>query len=94
MNTLTKSALNTALAELDWELNNNQLHRIYQFPSYPQAAAFVQTLAEHAESVNHHPDLLLTWRKVSVWLTTHDVGGITALDTDFAHFANQSFQKQ
>jgi len=94
MKILTKSALHTALSKLNWELDNDQLHKEYKFPSYLEAATFVQILAEHAESVNHHPDLLLTWRKVSVWLTTHDAGGITTLDTDFAKFANQSSQKQ
>lgn len=94
MKPLSKSALEKALHTLEWELDDGQLHKVYKFSSYLGAAAFVQSLAEQAEEVNHHPDLLLTWRKVSVWLTTHDAGGITELDLDFAQFTNQLFADQ
>ena len=91
---MTSEALQEVLdKELErWTVSEGKLYREYSFKSYVAAAAFVQTLAEEAEGQNHHPDLLLTWRKVSIWLYTHDSNGITELDVKFAKVAEGEYK--
>ena len=52
------------------------------------AMAFVDEIATHAESVQHHPDILIRYSRVTLSLSTHDAGGITEKDFDFAHKAD------
>lgn len=67
-----------------WTTKNNQLHRQIEFTSYMNGIEFVNRVAELAEEANHHPDILVLWQKVDISLTTHDAGGITQVDLDFA----------
>ena len=53
-------------------------------PSFPAAIAFVDRLAELAESENHHPDIDIRYRRVTVRWTTHSEGGITEKDREMA----------
>ena len=46
--------------------------------------AFVEEVAAHAEAVQHHPDILIRYSRVTLSLSTHDAGGITDKDFDFA----------
>jgi 4a-hydroxytetrahydrobiopterin dehydratase len=48
------------------------------------AMAWVNGVAALAEDRNHHPDIAISWNKVTLRLTTHDAGGLTALDLDLA----------
>jgi 4a-hydroxytetrahydrobiopterin dehydratase len=50
--------------------------------------AFVQAVAAHAEAVQHHPDILIRYSRVTLSLSTHDAGGITEKDFDFARAAD------
>jgi 4a-hydroxytetrahydrobiopterin dehydratase len=68
----------------DWEERNNALVREFQFDSFRRAIGFVVELAEAAESENHHPDIDIRYRKVTVRWTTHDKGGITDRDRKMA----------
>ena len=61
----------------------------FQFPSYLAGIEFVRALAEEAEVMNHHPDLSVGWRKVTVSLSTHSAGGITGLDFELAEKADR-----
>ena len=88
---LSAEELHTFQEETAWKIDKEHLFRTFSFHSYVKAANFVQTLANFAEKQNHHPDILLTWRKVSVWLVTHDSNGITELDTKFALLTNNHF---
>lgn len=63
-----------------WQLRENALVRQYAFPSYPDAIAFVVRLAFDAEASDHHPDLLIKYRKVTVTWSTHSEGGVTEKD--------------
>lgn len=58
--------------------------RELEFPSFPDAIAFVDRLAELAEAENHHPDLDIRYRRVVVRWTTHSAGGITDRDRELA----------
>jgi len=73
------------MAELsDWQEVDGALERTVELPSFPEAIAFVNRLAEVAERENHHPDLAISYRKVTVRWTTHSEGGITDRDRALA----------
>ena len=67
-----------------WEERENALVREFELPSFPAAIAFVGRLAELAEGENHHPDIDIRYRKVTVRWTTHSEGGITEKDREMA----------
>ena len=68
----------------DWNEQDNALVREFEFESFPKAIAFVDRLAELAEGENHHPDIDIRYRKVTVRWTTHSEGGITEKDREMA----------
>jgi 4a-hydroxytetrahydrobiopterin dehydratase len=68
----------------DWEEQDEALVREFELPSFPAAIEFVGRLAELAESENHHPDIDIRYRRVTVRWTTHSEGGITGKDRELA----------
>lgn len=68
----------------EWKLINGKLHREYIFDDFVHAFGFMASAAIAAESIEHHPDWSNVWNKVTVDLTTHDVGGITSKDIKLA----------
>lgn len=78
------------LSELaDWELDNDKLHRVYQFADFIAAFGFMARVALVAESMNHHPEWSNVYNRVEVHLTTHDAGGISERDFDLARRMNE-----
>lgn len=68
-----------------WEIVDGGLHTERSFPDFSTAFAFATRVAMAAEKANHHPDLGVTWGKVTVDLVTHDEGGaVTDKDRDLA----------
>ena len=67
-----------------WRSEGNLISRTFQFSSYLEGVDFVNALARFAEEANHHPDILITYRSVTVTLTTHDQGGVAILDVEMA----------
>ena len=67
-----------------WRVEGSELVKEFRFTSYLAGIEFVQQAAFLAEKMNHHPDLLIGWRKVTVRLTTHSAGGLTRLDFELA----------
>ena len=67
-----------------WEEQDGALVRVFELDSFPQAIDFVVRIAEAAESANHHPDIDIRYRKVTVRWTTHSEGGITDKDREMA----------
>ena len=65
-----------------WKVENNALVKTYTLKSFPDAIAFVTRLAFDAEAADHHPDLRVNYKKVTVTWSTHSEGGVT--DKDFA----------
>jgi 4a-hydroxytetrahydrobiopterin dehydratase len=63
---------------------DDALERTFELPSFAEAIAFVNRLAELAERENHHPDIAISYRKVTVRWTTHSAGGITDRDRALA----------
>jgi 4a-hydroxytetrahydrobiopterin dehydratase len=68
----------------DWSEQDNALVREFELPSFPAAISFVDRLAELAESEDHHPDIDIRYRRVTVRWTTHSAGGITGKDRELA----------
>lgn len=71
-------------ANPSWSRDGDALVREVSFPTYAAAISFVVALAFEAERRDHHPDLVIAWRRVTVRWTTHDAGGISPLDLALA----------
>ena len=69
----------------DWERHGDMLVRSWQFPSFRRAMEFVNRAAPMIEKIDHHPDIIVSYRTVRIEMSTHDVGGLT--DLDFALIA-------
>jgi len=82
---LPKSEIKTRLAGApQWSAKAGALVRMLEFKSFPDVVAFVTRLGFDAEANDHHPDLAISYRKVTVTWSTHSEGGITAKDFDAA----------
>lgn len=90
MTKLSESQVADKLTDLEgWSDLNGSIQRTYNFETFPAAIEFVNAVAKHAEDVQHHPDILVRYNKVTLTLSTHDVGGVTAKDFDFARDADK-----
>ena len=67
-----------------WMLAAGKLHRTFVFGDFAEAWGFMSAIALVAETMGHHPEWSNVWNRVIVDLTTHDAGGISALDFDLA----------
>ena len=60
---------------MSWTEVDGKLTRSFELPSFPEAVAFVGRVAEIAEAQDHHPDIDIRWRTVTLAVNTHDQGG-------------------
>ncbi len=67
-----------------WQEQDDALIREFELVSFPAAIDFVDRLAQLAESENHHPDIDIRYRRVTVRWTTHSKGGVTTKDREMA----------
>ncbi|MGE5177797.1 MAG: 4a-hydroxytetrahydrobiopterin dehydratase [Bacteroidota bacterium] len=82
---LSDAEIKTALGGLPgWSVREGQLEKTYEHPTFPEAIIFVNAVAHLAELANHHPDVDIRYSKITLRLTTHDSGGITAKDVALA----------
>ena len=82
---LTPAEIDEALRSLPgWTTDGKALRRAYAFRAFPEAVAFVNRLVAPAEAQNHHPDISISHNRVTLSLTTHDAGGLTAKDLSLA----------
>jgi len=78
---LSATTLKAALQTLPgWKATSTAIKRQYTFPTFPDAITFATRLAFDAEAADHHPDLLISYRKVTVTWSTHSEGGVTKKD--------------
>jgi len=63
-----------------WTRQGDQIRRTYELPSFAEAIAFVNRVAGIADAADHHPDILIEYRRVTLTLSTHDAGGLTERD--------------
>jgi len=87
---LSEDKVTAALEEApNWSEVNDSIQRTFQFKDFVESMRFVNAVADHAEEVQHHPDILIRYNKVTLTLSTHDAGGISEKDFDFAAFADE-----
>ena len=73
-----------------WRVEGNSIVREYQFDGgFMGSVGFVNRLAEAAEAADHHPDLAISWNRVTVTLSTHSKGGVTENDLSLAAHADR-----
>ena len=65
-----------------WTLQGDEIVKQFTFKGFPEAIAFVNHLAHEAETADHHPDILISYKRVTLTYSTHSEGGLT--DKDFS----------
>lgn len=74
-----------ALLGNDWELiEDHHLEKSYTFKDFQEALDFTNKVGVLAEAVDHHPEICLTWGRVSITIWTHSIGGLSEADFVFA----------
>ena len=82
---LSDTQIQEAIAKLSgWRVNGKQIQSSRKFKDFVEAIAFVNKLVAPAEAAGHHPDIEISYNKVTISLTTHDAGGLTAKDFTLA----------
>ncbi len=82
---LKAAQIKTALARLpDWRRSGVVITRTFQFKDFVAAMKFVNAVARLSEKAWHHPDIDIRWNKVTLALSTHSEGGLTAKDFKLA----------
>ncbi len=85
MPVLGDDEIRTALASLTgWSLKNGAVCKQFVFDDFLGSVMFVNRITGAAEAANHHPDLAISWNKVTVTLVTHSQGGVTEADLAMA----------
>lgn len=81
MQRLPEAVVRDALAALPrWSGDTNAIAATFGFDTYEAGVAFAVQVALLAQRMDHHPDLTIGWRRVTVTYTTHDAGGVTGRD--------------
>jgi 4a-hydroxytetrahydrobiopterin dehydratase len=75
------------LLNAGWALDGDRdaMTKTYEFRNFVEAFGFMTRAAIHAEKLNHHPEWSNVYKTVTVTLTTHDAGGLSALDLTLAN---------
>ena len=68
----------------DWERKGEAIERVFKFDDFQGSVDFINRITPPAEEMNHHPDLAISWNKVTVTVSTHSEGGLTANDFELA----------
>lgn len=91
---LTKAEVEQELDGLPgWRLVDEQLVRKFEFSDFIEAFAFMTELAIISERLNHHPEWTNVYNKLTVRLSTHDIGGLSEKDLEWAIECNQRFNQ-
>jgi 4a-hydroxytetrahydrobiopterin dehydratase len=69
----------------DWRQEADEIVADFEFDDFVGSLAFVTSVGEIAEEMNHHPDIDIRWNKVKLALTDHEAGGISQQDIEAAH---------
>ena len=90
MATLTRDEIQKRLTSLSgWTLDGDAIRKQYTFAGFPEAIAFVDRLAPEAQKADHHPDILINYKRVTLTYSTHSEGGLTIKDFDGAATADR-----
>jgi 4a-hydroxytetrahydrobiopterin dehydratase len=89
---LTSDEIDKALQNLNgWQIIDGYLSKEFTFKGFIQAFGFMTQVAINAQVMQHHPEWSNVYNKVKISLTTHDEGGITELDVQFAEKAERVY---
>lgn len=82
MSLLNESSINIKLQNLKgWNYSDNQIEKVFSLNNFVGVVSVVNTIAEIAESMDHHPDLLIhSYKKLKVMISSHSEGGVTEKD--------------
>jgi 4a-hydroxytetrahydrobiopterin dehydratase len=72
----------------EWEIEGASLARTFEFDDFTEAVDFVVGVSEAVAEVDHHPDVNIRYNKVTLFLTTHSVGGVTDADIEVAQMVD------
>jgi 4a-hydroxytetrahydrobiopterin dehydratase len=85
MAALSDAEVKGRLSGLDgWELAGDAIQKQFELEDFSGSVEFVNRITPVANEMNHHPDLAISWNKVTVTLSTHSEGGITENDFELA----------
>jgi 4a-hydroxytetrahydrobiopterin dehydratase len=85
MEKLTTAEIKEALAETPgWRKKGAAITRLFEFKDFDEAMRFVNVVARLAAKADHHPDIDIRWNQVTLTLSTHSAGGLTANDFSLA----------
>lgn len=78
---LSREEINQRMRTLTgWTLDGDAIRKQYTFAGFPEAVRFVDRLAPEAEAADHHPDILINYKRVTLTYSTHSEGGLTVKD--------------
>jgi 4a-hydroxytetrahydrobiopterin dehydratase len=90
MSRLTDNEIASEMSRLDgWARDGDAIRKQFTFKGFPEAVAFVNRLVPDAESADHHPDITINYKRVTLSYSTHSEGGLTAKDFEGAHMAER-----
>jgi 4a-hydroxytetrahydrobiopterin dehydratase len=83
---LSQSEIDERLNDLDgWEQKDNQISKKFTNKDFVGSLGFITRVAVLAEKADHHPDILIEYKKVTLTLSTHSEGGLTEKDFKLAY---------
>ena len=95
---LTEHELEEKLKEMapEWKTGKNEkevpyIQRVHHASKFMEGIAFVRKVAEAAEENNHHPDIIINYKRISIRYWTHTVSGVTLADVQMAQKINPLF---
>lgn len=89
MSLLTKDEVEAFIeGHSEWSSAGKEITRTFEFDDFNGSMGFVTRVALEAEKASHHPDIDIRWNKVTLTLSTHSEGGLTAKDLDLADIAD------
>ena len=78
---LSEEEISRRLPEIpNWARAGKEIKRELRFKGFLESMAFVNKVAALSEAMDHHPDILIQWNRVSLMLTTHIARGLTDMD--------------
>jgi 4a-hydroxytetrahydrobiopterin dehydratase len=90
MATLSRDEITRRLQELKgWTLDQDVIRKQFTFSGFPEAVAFVTRLVPDAEAADHHPDIIINYKRVTLSYSTHSEGGLTVKDFAGAAMADR-----
>ncbi len=82
---LSDAEIESLLAGMEgWGRSGAAIEKDFKRDDFVGAVAFVDSLVAPAEAIGHHPDVAISWDTVTVTISTHSEGGLTASDFDLA----------